>query len=81
MKRSIEDVNVDKIEEGRLAILNMLMANEFEADEALTMLSGMLVQFYVGLVQDQTREKFVDTLGQVYDTFELLSKDAHGSIQ
>ena len=67
--------SIEKIESTRRDILDLLMKNDIEANEALSLISGMLIQFYCGLVENESKESFLNTLEQCYDAYQLL----HGS--
>lgn len=67
--------SIKKIETTRNEILDLFTKNDIEANEALSLISGMLIQFYCGLVENESKENFMHTLEQCYDAFQLL----HGS--
>ena len=71
---------VKKIEATRHNIIELMAENDIEPNEALSLLSGMLVQFYCGLVEDASRDNFVGTMTECYDAFSLLSSEPEGSI-
>lgn len=71
---------VEKIEATRHSIIDLMAENDIEPNEALSLLSGMLIQFYCGLVEDASRDNFVGTITECYDAYTLLSSEPEGSI-
>lgn len=67
--------SLKKIEATRRDILDLFSKNDIEANEALSLISGLLIQFYCGLVEGESREDFVRILLQCYDAHQLLHDD------
>lgn len=72
--------SVEKIATTRQEILRILLENDIEANEALSLMSGMLIEFYDGLVEDATKQRFLKTIGECYDSFLLIRTPAEGSV-
>lgn len=80
MKDAEMQHSVEKIATARQEILQMLFDNDVEANEALSLLSGMLIEFYDGLVEDATKQRFLKTIGECYDSFLLIRTPGEGSV-
>jgi len=73
---------LDKIEAARVGILDTFIEHRMTAEEGLTCLSGLMIQIYVEMVTDKSKEKFIDIMGQCFDAYELTSStEGLGSIQ
>lgn len=72
--------SIEKIESTRRDILDLLMKNDIEANEALSLMTGMLIQFYCGLVENVSRDNFIGTLTQCYDAFQSLHGDEEETV-
>lgn len=60
---------LDKIEAARVGILDTFMEHRMTAEEGLTCLSGLMIQIYVEMVTDKSKEKFIDIMGQCFDAY------------
>ena len=60
---------LDKIEAARVGILDTFIEHQMNPDEALTCLSGLLIQIYIEMVTDKRKEKFVEIMGQCFDAY------------
>ena len=60
---------LDTIEAARIGILDTFVDNRVGPEEALTCLTGLLVQVYVQMVNDNSRENFLNIMGQCYDAY------------
>lgn len=67
--------SLKKIETTRNEILDLFTKNDIEANEALSLISGLLIQFYCGLVENESKENFIRVLEQCYDAYQLLHDD------
>lgn len=76
----IHDV-VERMEATRCDMIEAMAENEIEPNEVLSLLSGMLIQFYCELVEDPSRDNFVNTLTQCFDAYTLLHAEPKGSVQ
>ena len=74
------EASMEKIEAARKGVIGLFIENEMEPNEALTLLTGLLTQIYFDMVQNNTRENFVNTIGQCYDAFLLLNAEPEGSV-
>jgi len=73
---------LDKLKAARVGILDTFIEHQMNPDEALTCLSGLMIQIYVEMVTDKSKEKFIDIMGQCFDAYELTSStEGLGSIQ
>lgn len=73
---------LDKIEAARVGILDTFIEHRILSNEALTCLAGLLIQVYVEMMTDKSKEKFVEIMGQCFDAYELTSStEGLGSIQ
>lgn len=76
---------LDKIEAARVGILDTfmeLMEHRILPNEALTCLAELLIQIYVEMVTDKSKENFVAIMDQCFDAYELTSStEGLGSIQ
>ena len=72
--------SADKIDNTRYAIIELMDEHDIQANEALSLLSGMLVQFYRGLVENQSRDNFVSVMTQCYDVYDLIETEPEGSV-
>ena len=76
LEQAVERINVTRRE-----IIDAMDENGIAPNEALSLLSGMLVEFYSEMVVDANREDFISTLGQCFDTYTLLNAEPEGSVQ
>ena len=75
------EASVEKMDAARKDIIGLFIENDMEPNEALSLLSGMLVQIYYDMVENNSRENFVNIMGQCYDTFQLIEAEPEGTIQ
>ena len=75
------EASVEKMDATRKEIIGLFIENEMEPNEALSLLSGMLVQIYYDMVDNNSRENFTDVMTQCYDAFLLLNSEPEGTIQ
>ena len=80
MTKDMEAV-YDKLDAVRRDLLHSMAENELEPNEALTLLTSVLIQIYGTFVENNSRENFVNILGQSYDTYALITAKPEGSIQ
>ena len=74
------EISVERIEATRRDMIDAMAENEIEAKEALSLLSGMLVQFYCELVENQSRENFISTMSQCFDAYQFITAEPEGGI-
>ena len=74
------EASMEKIEAARKGVIELFIENEMEPNEALTLLTGLLTQIYFDMVQNNSRENFVNVIGQCYDSFLLLNAEPEGSV-
>ena len=72
--------SLGRIESARKDVIGSFIENELEPNEALTLLTGLLTQIYFDMVQNNSRENFVNIIGQCYDSFLLLNAEPEGSV-
>lgn len=74
------EASVEKMDAARKDIIGLFIENEVDPQEALSLLSGMLVQIYYDMVENNSRENFTDVMTQCYDAFLLLNSEPEGSV-
>ena len=72
--------SAEKIDNTRYAIIEVMDEHDIQANEALSLLSGMLVQFYRELVENQSRDNFLSVMTQCYDVYDLIETESEGSV-
>lgn len=75
------EASVEKMDAARKDIIGLFIENEVDPQEALSLLSGMLVQIYYDMVENNSRENFTDVMAQCYDAFLLINSEPEGTIQ
>ena len=75
------DASIEKIDSVRKDIIGLFIENNMEPNEALSLLSGMLVQIYYDMVENNSRDNFTDIMSQCYDAFVLINSEPEGTIQ
>ena len=55
--------------------------NDIEPNEALTLLTSVLIQIYDNFVENSSRKNLIDVMGQCYDTYQLLNAEPEGGVQ
>ncbi len=75
------DASIEKMESVRKDIMGLCIENNMEPNEALSLLSGMLVQIYYDMVENNSRDNFTDIMSQCYDAFVLINSEPEGTIQ
>ena len=75
------EASLEKLEATRKGVIGLFIENEMEPNEALTLLTGLLTQVYFDMVENNSRENFVNIIGQCYDAFLLMDAEPEGGIQ
>lgn len=75
------DASIEKIDSVRKEIIGLFIENEVDPQEALSLLSGMLVNIYHDVVENNSRDNFTNVMTQCYDAFVLISSEPEGTIQ
>lgn len=74
------DAVMEKIEAMRTGVIDVLADNRATPEEAMTLLSGLLLMVYHQVVNDKSRENFVNVMTQCYDTLVLMTEEPEGSV-
>lgn len=75
------EASIEKINAVRKEIIGLFIENEVDPQEALSLLSGMLVNIYHDVVENNSRDNFTGVMTQCYDAFVLINSEPEGSIQ
>ena len=75
------EASVEKMDATRKEIIGLFIENNMEPNEALSLLSGMLVQIYYDMVENTSRDHFTDMMTLCYDAFLLINSEPEGTIQ
>ena len=74
------DESVEKLESVRRELVDLFIKHEIDPQEALSLLSGFLVQIYQDVVENNSRENFTDVMTQCYDAFTLIAAETDGGV-
>ena len=72
--------SIEKIDAVRKDIVNLFIENEVAPNEALSLLSGLLVHIYYDVVENNSRDNFTEVMTQCYDAFTLITEESEGSV-
>ena len=75
------DASVEKMDAARKEIIGLFIEKSVDPQEALSLLSGMLVQIYFDMVENNSRDNFTNVMAQCYDAYHLMEAEPEGSIQ
>lgn len=64
------ETRLNQIETARVGILDTFIENKIQPDEAMTCLTGLLIQVFKGMVRNNDRETFLHIMGQCFDAHD-----------
>lgn len=79
MIENAEEV-VERLDNVRSDLFFSMKENELQPNEALTLLTSVLVQIYENFVENNSKENLLDVMGQCYDAYVLLNAEPEGGI-
>jgi hypothetical protein len=71
----------DRLDNVRVDLFSSMSENELRPNEALTLLTSVLVQIFTEFAENNTRQNFTDVLGRCYDAYALVKAEPQGSVQ
>ena len=75
------DASLEKMDATRKELIGLFIENNVDPQEALSLLSGMLIQIYFDMVENNSRDNFTNVMAQCYDAYHLMESEPEGTIQ
>jgi hypothetical protein len=79
MIENAEEV-VERLDNVRSDLFFSMRENDLQPNEALTLLTSILVQIYDNFVENNSRENLIEVMGLCYDAYVLLNAEPEGGI-
>ena len=64
---------IEAIEAARVGVLDTFIENKIGPEEAMTLLTSLLVTIYEKMAENNDRDNFTNVMGQCYDAYVALT--------